>query len=72
MPVDGRGDRGGELEREFVGDDAALAGMKEGATLEQVQVTVRRLRELCGRIDQRQLEPDDWALVKAVILEEMT
>lgn len=50
---------------------AALAGLKEGATREQLQDTLDRLRQLLHRAKQRQLEPDDWALLSALIRAEM-
>ena len=65
MPVDSRDDQLGELEL------AALAGLKEGATREQLQDTLDRLRQVLHRAKQRQLEPDDWALLTAVIQAEM-
>ena len=71
MPVDWRDDRVGELEGELVGEDAALAGLKEGATLEQLEVTLDRLRQLRDRAEQRQLEPEDWALLSALLGAEM-
>ena len=65
MPVDTRDDRVGKLEL------AALAGLKEGATREQLQDTLDRLRQVLNRVDERQLESDDWALLTAVIRAEM-
>jgi hypothetical protein len=65
MSVKSHDDRVGELEL------AALAGLKEGATREQLQDTLDRLRQVLERTDQRQLEPDDWALLTAVIRAEM-
>jgi hypothetical protein len=65
MPVDSRDDQLGELEL------AALAGLKEGATREQLQDTLDRLRQVLHRAKQRQLEPDDWALLTALIQAEM-
>jgi len=65
MPVDSRDDRVGELEL------AAAAGLKEGATREQLQDTLDRLREVLRRVDDRQLESDDWALLTALIRAEM-
>lgn len=50
---------------------AALAGLKEGATREQLQDTLDRLRQVLHRAKQRQLEPDDWALLSALIRAEM-
>lgn len=63
--MDSRDDQLGELEL------AALAGLKEGATREQLQDTLDRLREVLDRAKQRQLEPDDWALLTALIQAEM-
>jgi len=65
MPVDSRDDRVGELEL------AALAGLKEGATREQLQDTLDRLRQVLHRVGDRQLESDDWALLTALIRAEM-
>lgn len=65
MPMDSLDDRVGELEL------AALAGLKEGATREQLQDTVDRLRQILHRVDDRQLEPADWALLTALIRAEM-
>lgn len=66
MPVQSRDDRV-EKKLELV----ALAGLKEGATREQLQDTVDRLRQVLHRAKQRQLEPDDWALLAALIRAEM-
>jgi hypothetical protein len=52
-------------------EPAALAGLKEGATREQLQDTLTRLRQVLDRVDDRQLESDDWALLTAVIRAEM-
>ena len=65
MAMDSRDDRIGELEL------SALAGLKEGATREQLQDTLDRLRQVLERTDQRQLEPDDWALLTALVRAEM-
>jgi hypothetical protein len=65
MRLDSRDDQLGELEL------AALAGLKEGATLEQLQDTLDRLRQVLHRAKQRQLEPNDWALLTALIQAEM-
>ena len=65
MPVDSRDDQLGELEL------AALAGLKEDATPEQLQDTLDRLRQVLHRAKQRQLEPDDWAIVSALLQAEM-
>ena len=71
MPVDRRDDQFGKLERELVHEDAALAGLEEGATLEQIEATRNMLRQVCERAKQRQLEPDDWALLRAVLQGEL-
>jgi hypothetical protein len=66
VPADGRDhDRIAELACE----DAELAN---GATLEQLGATLDKLRQLRHRVDQRQLEPDDWSLLCALLREEMT
>lgn len=65
MSVKSHDDRVGKLEL------AALAGLKEGATPEQLQDTLNRLRQVLNRVDERQLESDDWALLTAVIRAEM-
>ena len=69
MSVDSRDDRVGELKL------AARAGLKEGATREQLQDTLDRLHQVLHqvlhRVDDRQLESDDWALLTALIRAEM-
>ena len=66
MPVESHDDRV-EKRPEL----AALAGLKEGATREQLQDTLDRLRQVLHRAKQRQLEADDWALLSALIRAEM-
>ncbi len=58
MPTDGREKRNATMGCELVGDDAELANAR---------TEVEALRELYQRIQQRQLEPGDWALLRAVI-----
>lgn len=65
MPVESHHDGVAKLEL------AALAGLKEGATREQLQDTLDRLRQFLHQVDARQLEPDDWALLTALIRAEM-
>jgi ABC-type transporter Mla subunit MlaD len=65
MPVESHDDRVVKLEL------AALAGLKEGATREQLQDTLDRLRQFLHQVDARQFEPDDWALLTALIRAEM-
>lgn len=65
MAVDSRDDQLGELEL------TALAGLKEGATREQLQDTLDRLRQVRDRAKRQQLGPDDWALLTALLQAEM-
>ena len=62
--------RSAELEREvaLAGTDLALA---EDATLEQIEATVEKLRQVLQRVDRRELKPEDWAVLSAVIREAM-
>ena len=66
MPVESRDDR---IVKKL--ELAALAGLKEGATSDQIQDTLDRLRQVLHRAKQRKLEPDDWALLSALIRAEM-
>lgn len=56
--MDGRDKRDGPMERELAGDDAELANARTEA---------EALRQLHQRIEQRQLEPGDWALLRALL-----
>ena len=58
-----RDERIAERERELAREDAELAVL---------EVTLDRLRQLRDRIDQRQLELDDWALIDALVREGTT
>jgi hypothetical protein len=74
--MDERDDRNGTVEQEFTrrlaGGDAELAvndgevatGVARSALLE-----VAALRQLLQRVQQRKLEPEDWALLRAVVEE---
>lgn len=62
MPVDERDDRNGEAGRELAGE-----AERNAAELAELQATLEGLRQLRGRIAQRQLEPDDWALFLALL-----
>jgi hypothetical protein len=44
-----------------------LGGERDDAELARIQATIVRLRELRGRIGQRQLKPDDWPLLLALL-----
>ena len=70
MPTKGHDDRSAELERkvELAGTDLALG---EDATLEQIEATVEKLRQILERVDRQELEPEDWAVLRAVLREAM-
>jgi hypothetical protein len=70
MPRNWRERRITELERQFAREQGGLA-LTDDATPEQLKATVERLRELGHRIEQRQLEPGDWALIRALVVEAM-
>ena len=64
--MDGRDDRSGDVGRELGsehgGDEVELA---------QIEATLERLRELRRRIHEKRLEPDDRALLLALIQQEI-
>jgi hypothetical protein len=64
--MDGCDDRIGEVKRELAGELG-----RDAAELAQIRLILDRLRQLRRRIGQRQLEPDDWALLRALIAETM-
>ena len=68
MPADGRDDQVAELASELAREADELAN---GETLEQLEVTIDELRQLRQRVEQRQIEPDDWALLRTLVQEEM-
>lgn len=45
--------------------------LAEDATLEQIEATLEKLRQVLQRVDRRELEPEDWAVLSAVIRESM-
>jgi hypothetical protein len=65
-----RSHRRAKPKRGSVRESTELAA-KEGETLEQIEDTLERLRQLYRRVEQQQLEPDDWALLAALVREEM-
>jgi hypothetical protein len=71
MATDGRDNGKAERERELALSDAELVVREEGATLEELTDSLDRLQQLLQRVEQRQLEPDDWALLRAVVDLEM-
>jgi len=64
--MDGRDDRSGDVEREL---GSELGG--DGAELAQIRATLEQLRQLRRRIDEERLEPDDRALLLALIQQEI-
>lgn len=70
MPTNGRDHRSGELERAVAHAGAGLA-LGEDATLEQLEATVEKLRQVLQRVDRQELEPEDWAVLGAVLREAM-
>jgi hypothetical protein len=71
MPVDWLDNRIAELEQQFARENAALAPGKVGATREPLEVVLDELRQLRHRIEQRQLQPGDWAVIGALVQELM-
>lgn len=71
MAANRRARRSAERKRRLASQDSVL-GLTDDATLEEIEATVARLRELWHRVDQRQLEPDDWAFIRALLVREMT
>lgn len=62
--------RRAKLKRKIARENTELA-VKEDETPEQLEDTLERLRQLHRRAEQQQLEPDDWALLAALVREEM-
>ncbi len=60
--MDGRDDRSGEVGREL---GSEIGGAE--AELAESRATLERLRQLRRRIDEGRLEPDDRALLAALI-----
>jgi hypothetical protein len=70
MPTKRRNHRSAELEREVANAGADLA-LGEDATLEQIEATVEKLRQVLQRVDRQELAPEDWAVLRAVLREAM-
>jgi len=64
-------DRIAELEQKFAREEAALPPGEVGARLEPIEVALDELRGLRDRIQKRQLEPSDWAVIDALLREMM-
>lgn len=71
MPAGWLDTRIAELEQKFAREAAAHPPGEGGATLEPLEVVLDELRQLRHRIEQRQLEPGDWAVIEALIEEMM-
>ena len=70
MPRNWREQRITELERQFARKAGSLA-LREDATPERPKATADRLRQVLDRFDDDELEPDDQALIRALIVELM-
>lgn len=57
----------GEVELAREGDSLTLP---EDATLEEIEATLAKLRGLLHRVEEQRLEPDDWPLLRALLLRE--
>jgi hypothetical protein len=57
----------GEVELAHEGDSLTLP---EDATLEEIEATLAKLRGLLHRVEQQRLEPDDWPLLRALLVRE--
>ncbi|HEY6728745.1 MAG TPA: hypothetical protein VI197_32260 [Polyangiaceae bacterium] len=57
--------RKAKLKPESAVEDGGLA-LPEEESLEQIEASLARLRQLMDRVEHRQLEPEDWALVRAI------
>lgn len=71
MDRDWRNERIVGLEPEAEAPRDGDEGPEGPETLEQLEVEVQRLRHLLDRVEQRQLEADDWALLIDVLKEEL-
>ena len=54
-----------KLKQEPAVEDDGIA-LQDEESLEQTGATLARLRQLYARVERRQLEPEDWALVRAI------
>ena len=70
MAAKRRAQRRAKLKRGGVLESTAVAA-KEGETPEQLEDTLEKLRELYRRVEQQELEADDWDLLAALVREEM-
>jgi hypothetical protein len=54
-----------KLKQEPAVEDDGIA-LQDEESLEPIGATLDRLRQLYERVERRQLEPEDWALVRAI------
>lgn len=66
--MDGRDEHGGGVGREL---ELAGEAERDAAELTELQATLERLRQVRCRIAQRQLEPADLELFRALLDEEI-
>jgi hypothetical protein len=57
--------RRAKLKQEPTVEDDGIA-LQDEESLEQIRATLDRLRQLYERVERRQLEPEDWALVRTI------
>ena len=62
--------RKANLKQESAVEDGNLE-LPEEESLEQIEASLARLRQLIERIERQHLEPEDWALVRAMVVQEM-
>jgi hypothetical protein len=65
MSAKRRFQRTAKLKQEPAVEDDGIA-LQDEESLEQIGATLDRLRQLYERVERRQLEPEDWALVRAI------
>jgi hypothetical protein len=63
-----RGRRSKEPKRQRARAEVEVV-LPEGVTLADLDIPLDRLRQLYRRIQQRQLEPEDWELLRAMLPE---
>ena len=60
--------RKAKLKQESAVEDGNLE-LPEEESLEQLEASLARLRQLYQRVEQEELEPEDWALVRGMVQE---
>jgi hypothetical protein len=51
--------------------EAGNHALPEEESLEEIEASLVRLRQLMERVERRQLETEDWALVRAIVEEQL-